>query len=127
MSLPRMVRVAGCVALAAAASTLILAFVDGAGRPDTTREVPRAGRSSATRVRSINVKGLHPDDQFINNTTLQETIKSHNIPYLRIPFRDGWTDAQYTNMVQAVTNAGAIPVAIIHGACRNSVSVSDHY
>src|SRR5437879_3211185 len=30
-------------------------------------------------------------------------------------------------MVRAVTNAGAIPVAIIHGACRNSLSVSDHY
>jgi hypothetical protein len=121
------VRAAGFVALAVAASTLIFAFIDGAGSPHTPNPVPRPGRSADTRVRSINVKGVDPTDQFMNTKALQETIKRHNIPYLRIPFRDGWTDTQYTNLVKAVTNAGAIPVAIVHGACRDSLSVSDRY
>jgi hypothetical protein len=88
-----------------------------------------AGCGPDTRhaLRSINVTGFAPDDQFVNSTALQAKIASRNIPYLRIPFRDGWTDSQYLRMLDAVVNAGATPLAIVHGACTNSLSVSDHY
>jgi putative glycosyl hydrolase len=127
MSVPLVVRLAGFLALAVGASTLIFAFIDGADSAHTPSAVPSAGLSAGTRVRSINVKGLDPTDQFMNTEALQETIKRRNIPYLRIPFRDGWTDTQYTDLVKAVTNAGAIPVVIVPGACKNSLSVSDRY
>jgi len=127
ISIRRLIRVAGFVVLGAIVSTLIFALVDGAQSSHTPLPATPAARPTATRVRSINVKGLHLDDQFMNSAELQAAIKRHSVPYLRIPFRDGWTDAQYTDMVRAVTNAGAIPLAIIHGACTSSLAVSDHY
>ena len=81
-------------------------------------------------LRSMNISGFTTGDQFMNDTTLQSDIKSHNIPLLRMPFRDGWTDAQYTQMLTAIKNAGAVPLVIVHGNCTNSSSqqsTDDHW
>jgi hypothetical protein len=58
----------------------------------------------------------------MNDSTTQAILKAHNTPIVRMPFRDGWTDAQYLQALNAIKNTGAAPLVIVHGAC-----VSDPY
>jgi hypothetical protein len=94
----------------------------------TVTPSPTPGQADAVhRIRSINVSGFNASDQFITSTTTQNMIASHSIPYLRIPFRDGWTDAQYTQMLTAVKNVHAVPLAVVHGNCANLETTDDHW
>ena len=80
------------------------------------------GTDSAHLIRSVNVSMFDPSDQFMNDPTTQTILRQHGTPIIRMPFRDGWTDAQYLQALGAIKNAAAAPLVIVHGAC-----VSDPY
>ncbi len=87
----------------------------------TPTPTPRA-TDSAHLLRSVNVSLYDPSDQFMNDPTTQTILGQHATPIIRMPFRDGWTDAQDLQALHAIKNAAAAPLVIVHGAC-----VSDPY
>ena len=88
---------------------------------------PPAGGVDTTHItRSINISAYTTSDQFINSAALQGIIAGHSIPYLRIPYRSGWTDPQLLQMIGAVKNAGATPLVIVPGPCPNFQTEDDH-
>jgi hypothetical protein len=80
------------------------------------------GPDSAHLIRSVNDSLFDTTDQLMNDPVTQAILKAHNTPIVRMPFRDGWTDAQYLQALGAVKNTAAAPLVIVHGAC-----VSDPY
>ena len=80
------------------------------------------GPDSAHLIRSVNDSLFDTTDQLMNDPVTQAILKSHNTPIVRMPFRDGWTDAQYLQALGAIKNTAAAPLVIVHGAC-----VSDPY
>ncbi len=73
-------------------------------------------------MHSINIGNYGCGDPFIGNATLHGIVTSHHIPYIRAPFRDNCTDAQYLAEINAILSAGATPQMTIHGNCTNSTS-----
>src|SRR6266581_6077020 len=80
------------------------------------------GPDSAHLIRSVNDSLFDTNDQLMNDPTTQATLKNHNTPIVRMPFRDSFTDAQDIQALSAIKNTGAAPLVIVHGAC-----VSDPY
>jgi hypothetical protein len=69
-------------------------------------------------VHSVNL-GLFSTngEQFCDNTGTQNIVKTHHVPYIRMPFRDGVSDAYDRKCLQAIQAVGALPLVIVHGAC----------
>ncbi len=85
------------------------------------------GTDSAHLIRSVNVSMFDTSDQFMNDTTTQTILRQHGTPIIRMPFRDGWTDAQYLQALKAIKNAAAAPLVIVHGACVSDPYTPDNY
>ncbi|MBV8949283.1 MAG: hypothetical protein JOZ99_00290 [Actinobacteria bacterium] len=96
----------------------IAVFACGCSALSRANTTSRIGKSD----RSINISTYTPGDQFMNSVPLQAKIKAHGTPFLRMSFRDGWTDGQYLTLLGAIKRAGATPVVIVHGACGGSSS-----
>lgn len=78
--------------------------------------------ASAYLIRSVNDSLFDGSDQLMNDPTTQAILRQHKTPLIRMPFRDSLTDAQNLQALNAIKNAGAAPLVIVHGAC-----VSDPY
>jgi hypothetical protein len=88
----------------------------------TSTSTPAGGPDSAHLIRSVNDSLYDGSDQLANDTTTQGIVRQHNTPLIRMPFRDTITDAQDLQALNAIKNAGAAPLVIVHGAC-----ISDPY
>jgi Glycosyl hydrolase catalytic core len=115
----------------AAAHTSVPPTAADTAVPPSTTSVPPAptatprppdGPGTAHLVHSINIGEYGCGDPFISDATLRGIVASHHIPYIRAPFRDGCTDAQYLEMLKAIVGVGAVPQVTIHGNCTNSPS-----
>lgn len=93
--------------------------------PTTTTRPPTG--TTAAAARGINVSGYTPSDQLVTSAALRSRLAAAGTRYLRLPFRDGWTDSAYLALLNAVKATGATPLVIIHGACGDPISVSDHF
>jgi len=83
---------------------------------------------SAHLIRSINDTLVDTHDQLMNDPTTQALFKNHNVPIIRMPFRDSFTDAQDIQALSAVKNTGAAPLVIVHGACvSNPYTIDNHW
>lgn len=78
--------------------------------------------ASAHLIRSVNDSLFDASDQLMNDPTTQAILRQHGTPLIRMPFRDSLSDAQDLQALNAIKNAGAAPLVIVHGAC-----VSDPY
>jgi hypothetical protein len=81
-------------------------------------------------VHSINIGEYGCGDPFNSDATLQDIVRTHGIPYIRAPFRDGCTDKNYLDMLGAIVGVGATPQVTIHGNCLNNSSqlaTNDHW
>jgi Glycosyl hydrolase catalytic core len=86
---------------------------------------PPPDGDAARRIRSLNISAFDANDQFITSTALQAAIAGYRIPYLRIPFRSNFTDADYRKLLTAIKNAGAVPQVIVRGVCTRDVAASN--
>jgi hypothetical protein len=93
----------------------------------TTTTAPPPGGTVAAAVRGINVSGYSRSDQLVTSAALRARLAAARTQYLRMPFRDGWADSDYLALLNAVKATGATPLVIIHGACGDPISVSDHW
>jgi hypothetical protein len=114
------------------ALTLASATQSVAGTDTTafSRAPPTPGADVSHLIHSINLAVFGTNDQFMNDAATQSIVTKFHIPYIRMPFRDGWSDAQYNQLLQAIHNTGATPVVIIHGNCTDDASnqpVDDHW
>ncbi len=86
---------------------------------------PPPGGDLARLIRSINISAFDATDQFMTSTGLQAIIAGYGIPYLRIPLRSSFTDADYRKLLSAIKNAGAVPEVIVRGLCTRDVPTSN--
>jgi hypothetical protein len=77
--------------------------------------------TSLQDVHSVNLSLFNTGgEQFCNNTSTQNIVKAHGVPYIRMPFRDTISDAYEQQCLKAIKAVGALPLVIVHGECVSS-------
>jgi hypothetical protein len=99
--------------------------VSGAYTGTSTAPPPPPNGDLDRRIRSINISAFNPADQFMTSAALQGIIAGYRIPFLRMPFRSSFTDADYLKLLNAIENAGAVPQVIVRGVCTRDVAASN--
>jgi hypothetical protein len=79
------------------------------------------------RVRSINEPAFTVPDTFTSSQALRDALRGYGVPYLRLPSRASFSEAQYRELLGAVRDAGARPHVIVPGNCVPNVAAADAY
>ncbi|PWU25498.1 MAG: hypothetical protein C5B48_01035 [Candidatus Rokuibacteriota bacterium] len=88
--------------------------------------VANAEAAPIENVRSANVAAHTNQDPFMRDPALRGTISRYGIPYLRIPFRSNFSDADYLTLLQGIKEVGARPQVIVRGNCTADLAGSSH-
>lgn len=73
-------------------------------------------------LRSVNISVFDTNDQFVNNTSVQQLVGAGHPAVVRMPLRDTIPDSYTLATLNAIKNIGSTPLVIVHGA-----TVSDPY
>jgi hypothetical protein len=93
--------------------TIVMVFGVRADAPAAQKPLPIFGIN-------LSMYGPGAPDQFVDDPATHELFASLGIPFIRIPIRQGVSDARLRFVMRSVARSGAVPVVILHGASVGS-------